>query len=317
LWHSSQSAFAFFGCTSGLKPSPETRNVTYENLRDSLLESYRVKGNKSLRVFADGTESLFPLGALNDYFKGKKASAIDADAVRAFIRTRQNDGVGNACINNSLSLLRRMFSIAHREGRLLTVPHVELLKPPPARKGFLKPKNFQRLTNKLPRHLRPLITFLFYCGVRVGEARQVQWSSVDLRKAFIVLQEGETKNDEQRIVPIPNVLVAMLETAKKKEGVVFDSTNLRKAWDAATAACGLKGLIVHDLRRSAIRNMMLAGAQQVEAMKISGHRTATVFQRYNIVDEAQTRSVMQRVEKFMPPPARRLSRGESLVRASS
>src|SRR5580704_7205675 len=98
----------------GLKPSPETRNVTYDNLRDALLESYRVKGNKSLRVFADGTESLFPLGALNDYFKGKKASAIDADAVRAFIRTRQNDGVGNACINNSLSSLRRMFSIAHR-----------------------------------------------------------------------------------------------------------------------------------------------------------------------------------------------------------
>ncbi len=294
----------------------ETKNVTYDHLRDAPLDSYHVKGNKSLRVFADGTESLFPLGALNDYFKGKKASTIDAEAVRGFIRKRQNDGVGNACINNSLSLLRRMFSIAHREGRLQTVLHVELLKPPPARKGFLKPKDFQRLVNKLPRHLRPLITFLFYCGVRVGEAREVQWSAVDLKKALIVLQEGETKNDEQRIVPLPNVLVAMLKAVRKKEGPVFDSTNLRKEWDSTTAACGLKGLIVHDLRRSAIRNMMLSGVQQVEAMKISGHGTASVFQRYNIVDEAQTCSVMQRVEKFMPLAVRRLSRGESLVRVN-
>jgi integrase len=71
----------------------------------------------------------------------------------------------------------------------------------------------------------------------------------------------------------------MLKAVKKKEGPVFDSTNLRKEWDAATAVCRLKGLIVHDLRRSAIRNMMLSGAQQVEAMKISGHKSADA-QRY-------------------------------------
>jgi integrase len=282
----------------GLKPSPETRNVTYDNLRDALLESYRVKGNKSLRVYADGREGLFPLGALNEHFAGKRAATIDPDAIRGFIRKRQKDGVGNAAINNSLSLLRRMFSIARREGKLQSVPHVELLKAPPARTGFLKPKDFKKLRHKLPRHLRPLVTFLYFCGVRVGEARQVQWSAVDLKKALIVLREGETKSGEQRIVPIPKALVTMLRATKKKEGLVFDSTNLRKEWDAATAACGLGNLIVHDLRRSAIRNMMLSGAQQVEAMKISGHRTASVFQRYNIIDEAQTISVMKRVESF-------------------
>jgi hypothetical protein len=65
----------------------------------------------------------------------------------------------------------------------------------------------------------------------------------------------------RRIVPIPNVLVAMVKGAKKRDGCVFDSTDLRKECDAATAVCGFEGLLVHDLRRSAIRNMMLAGAQ--------------------------------------------------------
>lgn len=51
----------------------------------------------------------------------------------------------------------------------------------------MKPGDFQELLDKVAPHLRPLITFLYYCGVRVGEAKQVQWSAVDLNKALIVL----------------------------------------------------------------------------------------------------------------------------------
>lgn len=107
----------------------------------------------------------------------------------------------------------------------------------------------------------------------------------------------------------------MLRAVKKKEGAVFDATSLRAEWETATKASGLDGLLVHDLRRSAIRNMMRSGAQQVEAMKISGHKTTSVFMRYNIVDEDQTVAVMKRVEKFFSVkvqralPPRRKARG--------
>jgi integrase len=177
----------------------------------------------------------------------------------------------------------------------------QLLKAPPARTGFLKPRDFQRLLNNIAIDFRPLLVFLYYCGVRVGEAAQVQWSSVDLDKALIVLQEGETKHDEPRVIPIPDVLVRMLKNLPSKEGAVFDTgRGLRTEWERATKSCSLPGLLIHDFRRSAIRNMMLSGAQQVEAMKISGHKTASVFQRYNIVDEAQITGVMKRVERAVP-----------------
>jgi integrase len=55
--------------------------------------------------------------------------------------------------------------------------------------------------NLLPTHLRPLITLLYYCGVRVGEALQIEWPLGDLDAKLVVLEEDQTKNAEARTVP--------------------------------------------------------------------------------------------------------------------
>jgi integrase len=106
----------------------------------------------------------------------------------------------------------------------------------------------------------------------------------------------------------------MLETAEPKEGRVFDATNLRKSWHKACVAVGLgtlqevegsydkryNGLIIHDLRRSAIRNLMAAGVSEKVAMSISGHKTRSVFDRYHIVNAAYVQRAMRRVENLVP-----------------
>jgi hypothetical protein len=78
----------------------------------------------------------------------------------------------------------------------------------------------------------------------------------------------------------------------KENQPVFDSTNLRKDWEAATKSAKCPDLLIHDLRRSGVRNLILAGVPETVAMKISGHKTASVFRRYAIVAPSQIQDAM-------------------------
>jgi hypothetical protein len=66
----------------------------------------------------------------------------------------------------------------------------------------------------------------------------------------------------------------------------------------ACRRAGLSGLLFHDLRRSAVRNMKKAGLQDLEAMRISGHLTRNVFDRYNIIDEDDLADAGKRLEEY-------------------
>jgi integrase len=62
---------------------------------------------------------------------------------------------------------------------------------------------------------------------------------VNLDDGLIRLEEEQTKNSEARTVPLPDVLITMLEALEQKSGAVFDGTNLRKTWHKACVAAGL------------------------------------------------------------------------------
>lgn len=295
---------------NGVVSNTELKKVMYEDLRAGLLANYMERGNKSLQTLADGEETIWGLKPLDEFFKGKSVTHITMETARKFAKARLDEGLSNDTVNGSLRLLRRMLNIAREDGKIAIVPKIRMLKNGAARQGFLARESFDKLVSNLPEHLRPLVTFLYYCGVRLGEACQIEWSQVDLDAALIRLEEDQTKNSEARTVPLPAALVDMLRELPKG-GPVFDSTNIRRAWRVACAKSGLGtltrlkdspesvyvGLIIHDLRRSAIKNLMKAGVNEKVAMKISGHKTRNVFDRYHIVDTADVTDAMSRVQQ--------------------
>ena len=305
----------------GLPPAISLKKIKYGQLRQALLDDYASRGNKSLIVREDGTESIAGLSQLDDFFQFKSQSPgvpvtrITTDAAREFARKRMEEGVSTATINGSLRCLRRMLNLAREDGKLPSVPKIHLLKEPPARSGFITQEKFDELVGALPSTLRPLITFLYWCGVRVGEALKVDWSQVDLSARIVRLEGDQTKTGEARILPLPSILVDMLEQATKKEGMVFSGTNLRTEWARACTAVGLgsteemepkekdgfawtryTGLHVHDLRRSAVRNLVNSGIPERIAMKITGHKTRAVFDRYHIVSTDDVSNAMRKLE---------------------
>ncbi len=133
-------------------------------------------------------------------------------------------------------------------------------------------------------------------------------SALEARSAGLAhpihITPGETKNGKGRqfpFAPIPRLKEAIeaqyaqkLETERRTGSVVravfFYQTgkpisDFRGAWDAACARAGHPDIIFHDMRRTAARNLIRAGVPQRVAMELTGHLTASIFQRYAIVDE--------------------------------
>lgn len=241
-----------------------------------------------------------------------RAADFGTQQIKRYVSDRRKVEASDATINRELSIVRRGFTLALQSDPPLVsrAPYIPKLEESNVRQGFIEHAQYLKLREYLPEHLKAIFVVGYHVGVRLGELRQLQWSQVDTAAGEIRLSGPQTKNKKPRTLPIYGDMGTWLEwqresTAQKWPGCpwVFHYrgnpiSGHVPGWRDGCKAADMPALLFHDLRRSAVRNMERAGIPRTVAMSISGHKTESVYRRYDIVSKQDLTAAAVKLEGF-------------------
>jgi integrase len=286
--------------------------VSYDELERDLLTHYQATGCRDL------VEAGKRLAHLRRHFRGARASQITAAAIERYIVRRRAEPIVSpkkksqrmpaaGTINREVAVLLRMLRLGAEHGKVARVPITHRPKEAPPRAGFFESDAFEAVRAQLPPDLQLAITIAYTYGWRVQEILGLELRQLDLAEGTLRLDPGSTKNDDGRVIYLTPELAAMLSAHVERvhalgrelgrvPAALFPHfrtrhrgaprRGFRKAWGTACERAGYAGMLRHDFRRTAARNLVNAGVPEKVAMTITGHKTRSVFDRYHIVAPA-------------------------------
>ena len=269
-----------------------------------LLEQYYQLNNRSSPING------FCLRRLRRRFAGYTAQGCTSLAVSHYMAAMQRQGRKAPTINREIAVLRSAFRLGYRHDLVARVPAIKLLPEHAVRNEFFTREEIDALLPCLRDYLRDVVLFAFLTGWRKGEIIGLQWGNVNRSSAVIRLEPEQNKSRAVRVLALQGELAALIERRWRARKVgrtlarhVFHRagdqlTEFRRPWLAACRKAGLGDRMFHSLRRSAARNMSLQGVPEKVIMSIMGHKTRGMFDRYNIVTEADQRAYMERLFGF-------------------
>ena len=288
---------------------PQEQRVSVDELLDDLVLHLRLKGAKSLVACAS---HLKPVRA---FFADMRIHEVTTADVERFIRSRLDAGKAPATVNRETGLLRQAFNLAARQSppRIARAPYMPMLKEDNARQGFFERDELEAVCRHLAPHIADVARFAYLSGWRRGEILPLRWDAVDLQSREVRLRTS--KSGRPRTLPLAGELWQLIidrfkvrtynptpDTSALSEYVFHAGdgrqvVDFKHSWVSACRAAGCPGKLFHDLRRTAVRDMIRAGVPQSVAMRISGHSTTAIFLRYDITSEDDKRAALLRMQE--------------------
>jgi integrase len=324
----------------GRRPTvADPHKVSYEDLRQNLLDYCVAKNIRSLKKNAQGNATLNTLPRLDSFFGGWRAREIQVAHLKRFRVEGKHDGLSDTRLNRYIATLRKMFRQAIKD-ELITSEEEPSYFPMTAEPNeavgaiFIQPEWYTPLRKVLKEPLRSAFTLAYHTGIRVGELQRLCWKDVDLKNRRVQLPARSTKTNKQRLVGLPADFD--LKPGQPDE-LVFPLGDCRERWRTACVKvgagyyecreCGVrctgrkcpthgrqaskrlryKGITLRHTRHTAVRNMMDAGMERKRAREITGHLTDSTFERYNIGKEHDVDKSRDLIEEFHREQQRRLT----------
>jgi integrase len=286
---------------AGASILPRIDKVRWEEAEQDLRAFYQTTGQRDLKEYA------YRVAHLTRFFTGRRIASIKPGDVTTYTAHRQAQGAANATVRRELGTLGKLLRLAYENEKLLRLPIIRKPEEGPARSGFFEPPEYEAVRRALRADLQVVITLAHTFGWRKDELLGLERRQVDLEAGTVRLDPGGTKNDEGRVIYLTpetrrllEEQLARVDALQKALGRIIPYVfpylegqyrgrrirDFRKAWRTACRRAGVPGRIPHDFRRTGVRNMVNRGVPERVAMKISGHKTRAVFDRYHIVSPA-------------------------------
>jgi len=290
---------------SAEKPrSARERRYSLADMLDRIRLRYAKKENRSFK----NVEYCWP--HIEAGFAFHRATDIDNDAIEKYQAARREAGAKPATINREVAYVKLGIKLLG-----LPVPTIANLVEDNARQGFLRVGEFNNLLDEIrDPDARDLVEFLYNSGWRSSEPKAMQWHWLDLDNWTVRLPAEFSKNKKPRTLPLEGVLRDVIKRRIKLRDPVSPFVfhrngkpikSFRRGFQSAAKRIELTDLVPHDMRRSAIRNFRKAGLSETDGMKLSGHRTRNVYDRYNIVDDEDSRQAMRQAQEYLKHEAAR------------
>jgi integrase len=292
-----------------------TREMTFSELMDWGLSQEVMKA----KVTASDDVARSKL--LTDYFGDEPATKVTPLMVDNF-RVKMKNTVSEhtkkpysgTTVNRMVALGRRVYNLALDDGLVPINPFARrgAFKEHSAGK-YIPDEDFRAMLPHLPGHIKPVVLTAYLSGMRAGEVISLTWDRVDLHEGVIDLSAEDTKTGEPRLIylnAMPELRKVFVEAALKQtkaQELVFTKPNgepipkwgLRKPFLKACKLAGVGPYRFHDLRHTFNTNMVKAGVSKTTIMKLTGHKTLSMFLRYAHLDREQSETAMQRLGEFL------------------
>jgi integrase len=289
----------------GAFTGPQEGRVYVEDLlrlveRDHVLNRRRSPANKVL------------IAHIRQHFSALRAVDVTPFQIDEYIQKRLQSGKSHGTVNRELNILRRAYRLGVVSDIISRIPQIKRLPDRHVRQGFFEYHEIQAVIEHLPHHLKDFTYFGYLSGWRKGEMANLEWSDVDRHGRVVHLRPEKSKTDEARLLTLEGELWNIIHkrwAERRLPGAdhivpwVFHQNGrkigyIQRSWNTACKKAGVPGKLFHDLRRTAVRNMIRARIPERIAMSVSGHRSRAIFDRYNIVNETDQRLAMRRVQQY-------------------